>query len=266
MPANLPAEWYKIKNKYEDSETKKEKIKNLKELISATPKHKGTEKIRSDLNKKLSRLKKESEKKVTTSKTYTIKKYGDAQISIVGPPNSGKSTILRKLTNAKPEIADYNYTTTKPEVGMFKYKGLNFQLVEIPSTFTPEMLSIARNSDLILILPGTDKEVIRNFDGNNVCFLRNNQNMETDIGKKIFDELGIIRVFTKMPDKDTEKKPVALKKDSNVRDFAKSIHRDFIEKFKFAKIFGPSAKFDGEKVGLEHKLKDRDVVEIHISI
>ena len=69
-------------------------------------------------------------------------------------PNCGKSTFLKKITGAEPKIADYPYTTIKPEVGMFEYEGVKIQMVEIPSTFNKEFLSIARTSDLIIFLIG----------------------------------------------------------------------------------------------------------------
>jgi hypothetical protein len=47
-----------------------------------------------------------------------------------------------------------------------------------------------------------------------------------------------------------------------VADVAKKLHKRFLEKFKYAKIFGASAKFDGERVGLDHVLKDKDTIQI----
>ena len=45
---------------------------------------------------------------------------------------------------------------------------------------------------------------------------------------------------------------------------AAHVHKDFIRKFRFARIWGKSAKFDGQQVGIEHKLKDDDIVELHL--
>jgi len=59
-------------------------------------------------------------------------------------------------------------------------------------------------------------------------------------------------------------KPVILNERSTVEDVCKRLHKDFFRYFKFAKISGPSAKFNWERVGLEHKLKDGDIVEIHM--
>ena len=60
----------------------------------------------------------------------------------MGLTNSGKSTLLNKLTGAKTMVADYPYTTTKPTVGMMVFEDVQIQLVEIPSTFDPDVMSI----------------------------------------------------------------------------------------------------------------------------
>jgi hypothetical protein len=74
--------------------------------------------------------------------------------------------------------------------------------------------------------------------------------------------LNIIRVYTKPPGGEPSKKPLILKRGSTVYDVAKSIHEDFVKKFAYAKIWGKSAKFPGQRVGLEHALEDGDIVEI----
>ena len=80
---------------------------------------------------------------------------------------------------------------------------------------------------------------------------------------RIWKKLDRIRVQTRAGKKVAEK-PIILNKGATVRDVAKKIHKDFIKKFKYAKIWGPSAKFDAQQVGLEHELKDKDIVEIFI--
>ena len=67
-----------------------------------------------------------------------------------------------------------------------------------------------------------------------------------------------------MPGKGPEKKPVALRKNNKVLDLAQHIHKDFIKKFNFARVWGKSAKHPGQTVGLQHILKDDDIVEIHL--
>ncbi len=84
------------------------------------------------------------------------------------------------------------------------------------------------------------------------------------LGEIIFNTLEIIRIYTKQPNGDIADKPLILRKGATVYDVARSIHRDFVEKFQYAKIWGSSAKYPGERVGLDHVVEDRDIVEIHI--
>ncbi|RLJ01945.1 MAG: hypothetical protein DRP11_03675 [Candidatus Aenigmatarchaeota archaeon] len=271
MPANLPAEWYKVKREYDEAKTREEKIKKLKELLSVTPTHKGCENLRAQLKKQMARLK-EKKGPVRSRKSISVPKRGAAQVTIIGLPNSGKSTFLRKWTGAKPKIADYPYTTTKPEVGVMDYHDVKIQMVEIPSTFTPEVLNVAQNSDMIILLldPRRDEEeqkeelkrvLEENLIDRRSIYIRSD---EEDVPEKVWKELGLMRIYTKNPGKKPEKKPLTLKKGSTVEDVARRIHKGFVEYFRFARIFGPSAKFPGEKVGLDHVLKDGDIVEIHL--
>ena len=80
---------------------------------------------------------------------------------------------------------------------------------------------------------------------------------------EIFQTLKLIRVYTKSPGKKHDWPPVALHDGDEVATLAKVIHKDFIKRFSFARIWGKSAKHDGQKVGLEHELMDEDIVEIH---
>jgi len=83
--------------------------------------------------------------------------------------------------------------------------------------------------------------------------------------RKIYSSFGFFRVFLKERGKDADfAEPMILSKDSSVRDLCERIHKDFVSKFKFAKVSGRSSKFAGQKLGLSHKLMDRDVVEIFL--
>jgi ribosome-interacting GTPase 1 len=85
-----------------------------------------------------------------------------------------------------------------------------------------------------------------------------------EIKDRLWNSLGLIRVYCKEPGKKPESKPMVMKKYSTVKDAAKRLHKDFVRFFRFARIYGPSAKYKGEKVGLGHKLEDKDALEIHM--
>jgi ribosome-interacting GTPase 1 len=57
--------------------------------------------------------------------------------------------------------------------------------------------------------------------------------------------------------------PLIITGVPTIRAVCKLIHKDFLKKFNYAKIWGKSAKFDGQTVGLKHILNNEDVVELH---
>ncbi|MCS7112113.1 MAG: TGS domain-containing protein [Ignisphaera sp.] len=84
------------------------------------------------------------------------------------------------------------------------------------------------------------------------------------VGYTLFQTLRVIRIYTKPPTGKPSLKPLILRKGATVLDVAKAIHREFVEKFSYARIWGPSAKYPGQKVGLDHIVEDKDTVEINI--
>ncbi|MEN3057511.1 MAG: TGS domain-containing protein, partial [Candidatus Methanosuratincola petrocarbonis] len=84
------------------------------------------------------------------------------------------------------------------------------------------------------------------------------------LGREIFRMLGIIRVYTKEVRGEPAKKPIVMKQGAKVIDVAKVVHSHLYKNFKIARIWGPSAKYDAEKVGADHELADGDIVEIRI--
>jgi uncharacterized protein len=158
MPANLPPEYFEAEKKYKQSGTTSEKISALEELIATVPKHKGTDKLRADLRKRLSQLRKEamSKKKGGRGDLNVVQKEGSAQIVLVGFPNSGKSSILASLTNASPVIADYPLSTLIPLPGMMPFEDIQIQLIDLPplgNEATDGWVSgILRYSDALLLV------------------------------------------------------------------------------------------------------------------
>ncbi len=83
------------------------------------------------------------------------------------------------------------------------------------------------------------------------------------LGARLFELLGVVRVYTKQPGKKAAVEPIVARQGLTVGDLAKTIHSDFYKRFKYAKVWGPSAKFESERVGLDHVLADGDVVQLH---
>ncbi|MGB2120629.1 MAG: TGS domain-containing protein, partial [Candidatus Poseidoniaceae archaeon] len=81
----------------------------------------------------------------------------------------------------------------------------------------------------------------------------------------IYDNLGFMRIFLKPQGQEADlEEPLIVKDDSTVENVCNNLHRDFVRKFRFARVKGPSAKFDWQRVGLDHQLKDGDLLSIII--
>ncbi len=83
-----------------------------------------------------------------------------------------------------------------------------------------------------------------------------------ELKEEIIRKLELIRVYMKPEGKDIEKEPMVLKKGAKIRDVCLNLHRDFVKNFRYAIVDGPSADFPGQRVGLNHEVKDGDVVTI----
>jgi hypothetical protein len=81
--------------------------------------------------------------------------------------------------------------------------------------------------------------------------------------QKIWEKLGLVRIYTKEPGKEAEKRALVLEVGATVEEAASDVHKEFVKFFKYARIWGKSIKHGGERVGLNHILEDGDVLEIH---
>ncbi len=160
MPTNLPPEYFDAEKRYRAATSPPEKVATLEELISTIPKHKGTDKLRADLRRRLSKLKDaaaQSKKGVSKHESaFRIDKEGAGQAILVGPANVGKSALVAALTNATPEVADYPYTTWQPTPGMMPFENIQIQLVDTPPLDREfvelQLMDLIRRSDLILLV------------------------------------------------------------------------------------------------------------------
>jgi len=137
MPANLPPQYLKAEEDFRRATAPADRLEALRELFRLLPKHKGTEKLQSDLKTKMSRARDEVDgakagggKKGGVS--HRVPREGAGQVVLVGGPNSGKSSLLAALTNARPEIAAYPFTTRSSQPGMVHWLDVRFQLVDLP--------------------------------------------------------------------------------------------------------------------------------------
>lgn len=160
MPANLPPQYLKAEAEYRRATTPSQRLEGLRQLFVLLPKHKGTEKLQSDLKQKISRARDEVEGARTGGKTSgvggRVPREGAGQVVLIGPPNSGKSALLRAISNAKPEVAAYPFTTRVPQPGLATWRDVRFQVVDLPAAspdfFEPWMPGLVRSADAALLV------------------------------------------------------------------------------------------------------------------
>jgi len=168
MPANLSPEYLEAEREYKAARTPAEKIAALERMLATIPKHKGTEKLQADIKRRLSQTRKEAQQKkggTHAAPFYLIEKEGAGQVVLIGPPNAGKSQLVSRLTNARPEVADYPFTTRLPTPGMMNFEDIQIQLVDLPPVapeFTESWLpQVLRYADLgVLVVDVNDSAVL----------------------------------------------------------------------------------------------------------
>jgi len=329
MPANLPPQYFEAERKLKTAKTPQEKRIILEELLSLVPKHKGTEKLQALLKTKIAKLKSAAQKKPAIAKhalAFHFDKTGAGQIVLIGPPNAGKSMLVKSLSNANPEIADYPFTTRAPYPAMMEYENIQIQLIDTPP-ITPEYMEVwhyelIKEADGILFLLDLTSQnpldiiqtILERLKEKKIELVAEDRSIPSEVPfyhkktlivankkdlspaeenydvlkkaleprfspipvsaisgdgleylkKRIFSMLHVIRVYSKIPGKKADfSNPYTLKKGSSVMAMAGTVHKDFAQNLKYARIWSKT-KYQGQKVNRNHILEDEDVIELHI--
>jgi uncharacterized protein len=297
MPANLTPQYMEAEKRFKQAQSVEDKVAALEEMMATIPKHKGTEKLQAELKKKMSALRKESEqtkKGGGRRESFVVEREGARQLALVGAPNSGKSQLVRALTHATPEVADYPYTTRTPIPGMLIFENVRLQLIDLPP-ISPEyteswVAQVIRNTDAILwIVDLSDDDVLdkleetRTFlanahtdlDGMKVLMVGN----KTDAGgaaereaivREVYQDrfpMTTISAATVSSEGIEQFKRVVydfldVVRGSTVLHVAEKVHRDFVLNLKYARIWG-EGKADGIMVPRDFVIAEGDVLELH---
>ncbi|MGD2178399.1 MAG: 50S ribosome-binding GTPase [Anaerolineae bacterium] len=171
MPTNLPPDYFKIEEEFRKARSNEEKIALLNKMMSVVPKHKGTDRLRADLRRKLAALRRQPKARRAVARyasPFHIDKEGAGQVVLVGLPNTGKSALVRALTNARPDVAEYPFTTWTPTPGMMRFENVQIQLIDTPPLneehVEPELMNLIRRADLILLILDLQGYPIQQFE------------------------------------------------------------------------------------------------------
>jgi len=299
MPINAHPDYLKAEKEYLKATTTEDKMYYLEEMIRRAPSHKGGENLRAELKARLKKLREKQEKaSKKAGGRKGIRKEG-FQLVLIGFTNTGKSSLLAKLTNAKPLITSHQFTTFQPEIGTFSYQGINAQIIDQPSLGSENFdIGLVNNADcLIYVIESFDQIseiqkqiprakskkiiVLNKSDKHNqnkkrkleatmkskrlnglLISTKDNYRLE-ELKQLLSTETGMIRIYMKEPHKPASPKPLVLKTGARVKDVAEHILKGFSKKVKETRITGPSSKFPNQKVGLRHIMKDKDIIEFH---
>lgn len=324
MPANLPPQYFEVEKNLRTAKTPMEKIAILDEMLAIMPKHKGTDHLRAELRAKIAKLTQQAGKKsVAQHMSLMVAKEGAAQVVVIGLPNTGKSQLVGRLTNASPAVADYPFTTTAFTPGMMAFENVPIQLVDtpplVPESFEWWVPPMLRRADALLVmldlgnapvdqmesilellnkmhiglgpeksgeegilawkkalmvgnkvdLPGARENyaALQNKYGEQLPLIaisaRERIGLE-ELKRKIFQVLDVIRVYTKVPGQKPDlEEPIVLERGSTLAEAAMALHKDFLAKLKYARLWG-SGKHDGIMVKRDHILQDGDIIELHV--
>jgi hypothetical protein len=329
MPISHRDLWRKIK-----SETKgkspSEEIAILERYLSDWPEFKGPyQEMRKKYERRIEELRKVEHVLSSGARghvdPFSVRKRGLGEVALIGLPNSGKTSVFRTLTGADAEVADYPYTTLKPNVGMFNLGGFEFEIVDLPAvpddsidtlSYATGLKEAVLNADLLGLVidltgdaesqlevlserlreigakaelsvgtvpggrsPSVKGAIVfaakRDVEGDGaVESVRSllpearvfghpiDEQLLRGVGEALCLFLDRIVVVARDPDSRDEPMAFAVMTGSTVHDLAREIHGDLAGVAKRGKVWGASAKFPGQDVGLEHELAPGDIVEI----
>ncbi len=158
MPANLTPDFQAARDRFKAATTAEERLVALQDMLRTIPKHKGTDKMQADIKKRIARNRDQVEQQQRSGKQrpfWIIEKQGAGTLTMAGPSNTGKSALMKALTNASPEVAPYPFTTQMPMPAMVPYRNIQFQLIDTPPLVEGHpgwLMGLIREADIVLLV------------------------------------------------------------------------------------------------------------------
>ena len=180
MPTNLPPEAMDKWELVEAARTPREKMDAMIEFLKYVPHHKGTMKLRGEMNRKIKLIRDdlENKKRKGTGKSsggpkLFIEKGASAQVALVGMTNVGKSCLMNATTNSKVVVTPTPFSTHEPVPGIMNYMDVQFQIVEAPAVMEGAAegkaggnvtLGLARNADGVILMLDLSHDPVEQLD------------------------------------------------------------------------------------------------------
>jgi len=341
MPANLSPEYKAAEAAFRKTRDPQERLVILREMLRTIPKHKGTEHLQADIKARIKDLAEQLEGGARKAgghggPSLVIRPEGAAQVALIGPPNSGKSSLHVRLTGSSAHVGPYPFATQLPEAGMMPHEDVHFQLVDLPpvapehpvpwlagslqtadaallvvdlaepscieqmqavqSTLSQQRVTLSErwpgggdaqagpsageDDPFALRLPAlvlankadgiadldAELQALRELSGTSLPVLAVSATTGHGLGELgpwLFDRLGIVRVYTKIPGHPADRhRPFTLHRGQTIDDVARRVHGDVARSLRYARVWGHSG-FDGQQVGHEHVVEDGDIIELH---
>jgi len=268
MPTNLPPEYHEAERRYKEAKSPEEKAETLEALLSTIPKHKGTDKLRANYRRKLSKFKSQAQAKKKTGKHETyfhIEREGDARVIVLGCTNVGKSSLVNSLTHASPEVSSSPYSTWVPTPGMLEFENVHLQLIDTPPIdreyFEPEFLDLIKSSDLLLLMVDLQSYPIQQFQ-NTIDILEKNKifplhkipeeierktfylpmvvSVNKDDGEKLDEEFDVLNEL--LGEDGWTLLPISVKTSRNINELLQFI----IKEMKFIRVYSKRPHQDAD--------------------
>jgi len=324
MQSSIPAQYRVAQARLGSARTLDEREQALRQMLAELPRTEATARLQAALKQHLARLHGEVVRRTDrTVRHVHVDPEGAAQVLLLGPPNAGKSSILALLTRAVPEIAEYPFTTTRPQDGLMQFENVQLQLVDLPAITAQHMDAwvpeLARGADAALLVadpstPGVltgleevcdrlaaadlplvgalpadaapqetplptvlvinktdtvdeaDVEVLEELYGERFPSVRLSVAQRRGVqGLKIalWRQLQLVRVTVRKPGRKNERvEPTILPAGSTVLDLALLLYPDKADKLASARVWGGAVQ--GQRVGRDFELRDRDEVELSL--
>src|SRR5512132_2320776 len=160
MPANPTPEYKAAEAAFRKARDPRARLERLREMLRVIPKHKGTDHLQGDIKRRIKELSEELERPKKSGAhggpPLVIQPEGAAQIALLGPPNTGKSSLHARLTGSGARAAPYPFTTQYPEPGMMPHEDIHFQVVDLPAVApehsVPWLASALQAADAALLV------------------------------------------------------------------------------------------------------------------